>query len=264
MCLGWGSNPAALPPPCPGSCTVLCTTHTLLAPLAHHTCSAAGEEEEADEFPLGSVEKAPASLRAPSAGVCASFRSDHLKHEASPPESSESTLTSIVLGAPGLGSVFVWVGWGGVGELGAPTVQRVDAHQHRAGCVTLLLCPVGRCRVVLSATLHCCQPVVASPYPSSSPFTPTASTPCHAERTAHLRPGTQFIKSFWMTEGVRVTGTSVVRNAVHKVNKQPVSIKFYGWVGGWTQGGVGAGRWKEWVGGWDVNKQPISIGGWFR
>jgi hypothetical protein len=48
------------------------------------------------------------------------------------------------------------------------------------------------------------------------------------ERTAHLRPGTQFIKSFWMTEGVRATHTSVVRNAVHKVNKQPVSIKFYG------------------------------------
>ena len=49
-----------------------------------------------------------------------------------------------------------------------------------------------------------------------------------AERTAHLRPGTQFIKSFWMTEGVRITNSSVVRNAVHKVNKQPVSIKFYG------------------------------------
>lgn len=48
------------------------------------------------------------------------------------------------------------------------------------------------------------------------------------ERTAHLRPGTQFIKSFWMTEGVRATHTSVARNAVHKVNKQPVSIKFYG------------------------------------
>ena len=89
-----------------------------------------------------------------------------------------------------------------------------------------------------------------------------------AERTAHLKPGTQFIKSFWMTEGFRATNTSVVRwvggvegwrrvewvgapafaaglgalfvgvgapppppsgrNAVHKVNKQPVSIKFYG------------------------------------
>ena len=31
-----------------------------------------------------------------------------------------------------------------------------------------------------------------------------------------------------MTEGVRASGTSVVRHAVHKVNKQPVSIKFYG------------------------------------
>lgn len=34
---------------------------------------------------------------------------------------------------------------------------------------------------------------------------------CPAERTAHLRPGTQFIKSFWMTEGVRATNSSVVR-----------------------------------------------------
>ena len=44
-----------------------------------------------------------------------------------------------------------------------------------------------------------------------------------AERTAHLKPGTQFIKSFWMTEGFRATNTSVVR-----------------WVaGGWVAGGWG-------------------------
>jgi hypothetical protein len=103
---------------------------------------APGEEEEADNFALGSVEQAPAALRAPSAGVCAAFVSDRQKHETAP---ADSPLTKIVL-----------------------------------------------------------------------------------ERTAHLRPGSQFIKSFWMTEGVRCTNTSVVRNAVHKVNKQPVSIKFYG------------------------------------
>jgi hypothetical protein len=102
------------------------------------------------------------------------------------------------------------------------------------------------------------------------PSRPCARPPAHcAERTSHLRPGTQFIKTFWMTEGVRTTNSSVVRcagggrqvaarslhcdwrqcwvqypcqpvdvpcplwlaacrNAVHKVNKQPVSIKFYG------------------------------------
>lgn len=103
---------------------------------------APGEEEEVDECPLGMVEKAPASLRAPGAGVVRTFASDRQKHEAA---NSEGILTKIV-----------------------------------------------------------------------------------TERTAHLRPGTQFIKSFWMTEGVRATNTSVVRNAVHKVNKQPVSIKFYG------------------------------------
>lgn len=103
---------------------------------------APGEEEDADEWPLGAVEKCPASLRPPGASVVASFKSDRQKHETAAPD---SILTKIVI-----------------------------------------------------------------------------------ERTAHLRPGTQFIKSFWMTEGVRATNSSVVRNAVHKVNKQPVSIKFYG------------------------------------
>ncbi|KAL4444917.1 hypothetical protein ABPG77_003967 [Micractinium sp. CCAP 211/92] len=103
---------------------------------------APGEEEDADEWPLGTVEKCPASLRPPGASVVASFKSDRQKHETVAPD---SILTKIVV-----------------------------------------------------------------------------------ERTAHLRPGTQFIKSFWMTDGVRATNSSVVRNAVHKVNKQPVSIKFYG------------------------------------
>lgn len=58
---------------------------------------AAGEEEEADEFPLGSSEKPPASLRAPGAGVCQSFRSDRQKQETAP---ADSTLTKIVIGAP--------------------------------------------------------------------------------------------------------------------------------------------------------------------
>ena len=67
-------------------------THTRLFPHA----PAAGEEEEADNFPLGSVEKAPAALRAPSAGVCAAFVSDRQKHETAP---ADSPLTKIVLGA---------------------------------------------------------------------------------------------------------------------------------------------------------------------
>eukprot|EP00887_Chlorella_sp_A99_P004733 scaffold4.g4733.t1 len=48
------------------------------------------------------------------------------------------------------------------------------------------------------------------------------------DRTAGLLPGQQFQKYFWMTEGVRVTPIAVVRNAVHKVTKQPVNIKFFG------------------------------------
>ena len=113
--------------------------------------------------------------------------------------------------------------------------------------------------------------VVCIAQPTRLPLCPRARLLYCAERTAHLRPGTQFIKSFWMTEGVRTTNSSVVRcggrskagivwpgplllcticnsagrgilltcpalpppacccrNAVHKVNKQPVSIKFYG------------------------------------
>lgn len=87
-------------------------SHNTSTPTAH---PAAGEEEEADDFPLGSVEKAPAALRAPSAGVCAAFASDRLKHETAP---ADSPLTKIVLGALRQG------GWGkeGVYGVGGSTV----------------------------------------------------------------------------------------------------------------------------------------------
>jgi len=73
---------------------------------------AAGEEEDQDtEWPLGAVEKAPASLRAPGAGVVSSFQSDRQKHETVSPD---SILTKIVMGAL---RVLGWKGEGvGVGD----------------------------------------------------------------------------------------------------------------------------------------------------
>lgn len=178
--------PAAHPP-----------THPPHRPTTH---TAAGEEEDADEFALGSSERPPAALRAPSAGVCASFRSDHQKPEAAALDPSESALTRIVMGA----------------RAGACLLPLEPA------CLPLL--PEGGGDGVRAA---CLAPSPAARSSPSHPAPPRLSS-APAERTAHLKPGSQFIKSFWMTEGVRASGTSVVRQAVHKVNKQPVSIKFYG------------------------------------
>jgi hypothetical protein len=50
-----------------------------------------------DECPLGMVEEAPASLRAPGASVVRAFTSDRQKHETA---AEEGILTKIVMGAP--------------------------------------------------------------------------------------------------------------------------------------------------------------------
>lgn len=72
--------------------------------------AAAGEEEDADEWPLGTVEKCPASLRPPGASVVASFKSDRQKHETVAPD---SILTKIVVGEGG--GVAGDRGWGADG-----------------------------------------------------------------------------------------------------------------------------------------------------
>lgn len=161
---------------------MLCSSEGYPTELCLALRPAAGEEEEADDYALGSVEQAPAALRAPSASVCAAFVSDRQKHETAP---ADSPLTKIVLGA-------LWL------------LHRVQL----AGCCSCLLAslqgsPFHRRVAAVGGTWSscCCQA-----HPRCSPC-------IFADRTAHLRPGSQFIKSFWMTEGVRCTNTSVVRCA---------------------------------------------------
>lgn len=134
------------------------------------------------------MEQAPAALRAPSAGVCAAFVSDRQKHETAP---ADSPLTKIVLGALrllGMGCGLEQSGHGRQGSVSsAATFGVALIGQQQA----LAIMPCA------GPNPHICSSCLALP----------------AERTAHLRPGSQFIKSFWMTEGVRCTNTSVVRCA---------------------------------------------------
>ena len=223
--------------------------HHLLHHVPHRLPCAAGEEEEVDECVLGRVERPPPSLRPPGAGVVQAFRSDRQKTETASPD---AILTKIVTG--GLSGLAGWV----------PAV----IVWCPSACPSTAYASWGAARQsVLAGGSH---PACGDVEVLNRPSRPCARPPAHcAERTSHLRPGTQFIKTFWMTEGVRTTNSSVVRcagggrqvaarslhcdwrqcwvqypcqpvdvpcplwlaacrNAVHKVNKQPVSIKFYG------------------------------------
>ena len=98
-----------------------------------------------DECPLGMVEKAPASLRAPGAGVVRTFASDRQKHEAA---NSEGILTKIVTGGGAWGAAGRGQGAGlrggcmggqGKGAWGAAGVGRASAGTHTERPITSLV-----------------------------------------------------------------------------------------------------------------------------